>query len=99
MGLKVILTPRAIQDLHEIADFIAADNPVRAVSFGDELIEQAGEFPNSGRIVPEIEDARVREVIYKAYRIIYRNKFESGVIYNVRFWHAARGEPNIPSKE
>lgn len=33
------LRPRAVADLDEIAAYIARDNPVRALSFIDELIE------------------------------------------------------------
>ena len=32
------LRPKAIEDLEAIGDFIAADNPVRAVSFIDDLL-------------------------------------------------------------
>lgn len=32
------LTPKAVEDLESIGDFIALDNPARAVTFVDELV-------------------------------------------------------------
>jgi plasmid stabilization system protein ParE len=98
MDLQVILTLRATQDLREIADYIRADNPARAISFGEELFGRAlsvGELPKAGRMVLEIGDAAVREVIHQAYRIIYEIYPDRGIIYVLRFWHAARGKPII----
>ena len=101
MGYKVILTPPAIEDLRVIAEYIAADNPERALTFGEELLTralEAGELPKAGRIVPEVGDPTVRELIHKSYRIVYKIEVNAGVVYVVRIWHAARGEPDISSK-
>jgi len=75
MGCQVILAPRAIRDLEAIVRYIAADNPTAALRFGKALIEKAraiGLFPEAGRVVPEIGDPNIREVIYSSYRIVYR---------------------------
>jgi plasmid stabilization system protein ParE len=56
MAYKLIWSPAARDDLHDIVVFIARDNPSRAMSFGYELIsktDQLQEFPELGRIVPE----------------------------------------------
>ena len=37
--MKLVLSPAARQDLLDIGDYIADDNPVRALSFVDELEE------------------------------------------------------------
>jgi plasmid stabilization system protein ParE len=34
--------------------------------------DQLLSYPLSGRIVPEIEDENIRELIYRNYRIVYR---------------------------
>jgi len=34
-------------------------------------VERLRDFPESGRVVPELGEPRVREVIHGAYRIIY----------------------------
>ncbi len=54
MGFKVILTPQSLDDLENIVTFIAGDNPGRARSFGNELIDRAlatAAFPELGRVV------------------------------------------------
>jgi toxin ParE1/3/4 len=98
MGFKVILTPQSLDDLEDIVTFIVKDNPGRARSFGNELIDRAlsvAVFPERGRIVPEIDESSVREIIHGAYRIIYEIFPEEQTIYVLRFWHGARGEPEI----
>jgi plasmid stabilization system protein ParE len=100
VGFKVILTPQSIVDLEEIISFIASDNPNRAGTFGHELIDRAlsvTELPERGRVVPEIGDAAVREIVHGNYRIIYEIFSAGGYIYVLRFWHGARGTPNIKS--
>jgi plasmid stabilization system protein ParE len=53
------------------------------------------EMPERGRAVPEISDPRVREIIDRPYRIIYEMFPEQNAIYVLRFWHGARGEPEV----
>ena len=98
MGCKVILTPQSIDDLKEAVVFIAPHNPERARSFGNELIDRAltlATFPERGRVVPEIGEPAVREIIHGPYRIIYEVFPEQRVVYVLRFWHGARGEPDL----
>jgi len=98
MGFKVILTPQSLDDLEEIVIFIAKDNSERARTFGNELIDRAlsiATFPELGRIVPEIGEPAVREIIHGPYRIIYEIFHDHETIYVLRFWHGARGEPEI----
>jgi len=100
MGFKVILTPQSQDDLRKIVSFIAQDNPDRAKSFGLELIDQAltlTELPDRGRVVPEINQPTVREIVRRPYRIIYEIFPAQNTVYVLRFWHGARGEPQIPS--
>ncbi len=55
-------------------------------------------FPERGRIVPEIGDPAVREIIHGPYRIIYEvTPGVAGSVYILRFWHGARGNPEITS--
>ena len=56
MAFKLIWSPAARDDLHDIVVFIAHDNPNRAMSFGYQLISETDrlqEFPELGRSVPE----------------------------------------------
>ena len=98
MDGKVILTPQSIDDLKEAVLFIAPHNPERARTFGNELISRAlslATFPERGRVVPEIGEPAVREIIHGSYRIIYEIFPEQNVVYVLRFWHGARGEPDL----
>ena len=98
MDCKVILTPQAQDDLRDIVSFIAQNNPARAKSFGHELIDHAltlAELPERGRVVPEISEPSVREIVHRPYRIIYGIFPEQNAVYVLRFWHGARGEPEI----
>jgi toxin ParE1/3/4 len=98
VAYEVILAPRAIRDLEEIVRYIAADSTEVAARFGKLLFEKAralGDFPRTGRIVPEFRDPNIRELIVKSYRIVYRIDENALQIQIARFWHAARGEPSL----
>jgi plasmid stabilization system protein ParE len=98
MDFKVILSPRAIQDLQEIVRYISFDNPVRAENFGRELITKTRllvSFPEMGRVVPEFDEPDTREIIHKSYRIVYRVRPEKRTIEVSRFWHGSRGTPHV----
>ena len=98
MDFKVILSPRAVRDLQEIVRYVSLDNPVRAESFGRELITKTRllvSFPEMGRVVPEFDEPNIREIIHKSYRIVYRVRLEKQMIEVARFWHGARGTPAV----
>ena len=98
MAYKLIWSPAARNDLHDIIVFIARDDSDRAMSFGYELISEIDrlqEFPESGRIVPEYRNAVIREIIFRPYRIVYRVHPDSKVCEIARVWHSARGLPKL----
>ena len=100
MGWPVILTEQAQCDLREIIAFISRDSSQRAEQFGNKLIDQAlslGDFPEMGRTVPEYGDSAVREIVHGAYRIVYELLHEPDAVYVLRFWHSARGTPELPN--
>ncbi len=79
--MKVEWSPLALDRVSDIARFIARDNPAAAERWINELfdaVERLAEFPESGRIVPEVGVQRIRELIFGAYRVIYsvRGKVE-----------------------
>ncbi len=72
--MKVHWTDTAIGCLSAIHDYIAKNSPLYAKRLVDRLTrrsQQIGEFPLSGRIVPEFGIEQIREVIEGSYRIIY----------------------------
>ncbi|MBN2089239.1 type II toxin-antitoxin system RelE/ParE family toxin [candidate division KSB1 bacterium] len=75
--MKVIWTAESLKSLAAIEDFIARDSPGRSQKFTNYLIERGESIsknPIIGRIVPEISNPSIRELIVKNYRIIYRLK-------------------------
>ena len=98
MDYKIIFSEPAIDDLKNIVRFIARDNPQVAAEFGAKLIHSVrhlAAFPRFGRVVPEKNDDNIREIVFKSYRIFYRVKDDTGTVEIARFWHAARGQPQL----
>ena len=102
MGLPVILTPQAQEDLRRIVERVAQDSRERALALGNRLIDRAvavGTFPRAGRVVPEHRDPEVREVMQESYRVIYEILPNPERVYILRFWHGARGRPEVSPGE
>lgn len=70
----VIWSIPAKQDLKEIYDYIARDSKYYAEKVSQDIVEKSEllhKFPKIGRVVPEIGEANIREVIVYSYRLIY----------------------------
>ncbi len=68
-------SPEAVEDLELIAEYIDRDSEYYARAVTREIISAAralSDFPQIGRIVPEIGDEKVRERFVYSYRLIYR---------------------------
>lgn len=75
MDYQVVLSPSARADLRDIVRYISVDAPDRALEFGLFLISRTrllSRTPQLGRIVPEFEDAVIREIVVRSYRVVYR---------------------------
>jgi len=71
---KVFWSDPAIEDLRQVVEHIAQDSATYAERFGVLLLasdKRLEDFPRSGRVVPEFEDANIRELIYGSHRVIY----------------------------
>ena len=89
--VEIEWSPSAENDLNEIIDFIAQDSLEYALSFYEqtrEKVENLTQFPKMGRIVPELDDPNIRELILRNYRLIYRILGEKVQI--VRLFHGSR---------
>ena len=98
MDYQVVLSPSARADLRDIVRYISFDAPDRAFEFGRFLISRTrllAHSPDLGRIVPEFEDPFIREIIVRSYRVVYRLDDSKHLVEVIRFWHAARGVPEI----
>lgn len=79
--------------IETIADYISRDSVYHASLFVDRILQIAdglAKFPYSGRIIPEIGKQNSREIIYGAYRIMYRIEKNSvwitGIIHGAKNW-------------
>jgi toxin ParE1/3/4 len=75
MACRVAWSRRALQDLENIAEYIATDSPTYAANVVKKITSASrmlAQFPRSGRKVPEFDDDNVRELIVYSYRLIYR---------------------------
>jgi len=88
---RVIWAPQAIQDVEAIRSYMARDSARYADLVVERLVAAVGRLennPRSGRIVPEVGDESVREVIHGNYRIVYRLRHD--VVEIATVFHGAR---------
>lgn len=91
MDYDIIWSPAALEDVESLAEYLARDSEFYARSVVNKVLHTARrlrEFPASGRIVPELEDANIRERFVYSYRLIYR--VESNKITIVAIVHGKR---------
>jgi toxin ParE1/3/4 len=89
--MRVVWTRAAQADLEEISDYIKTDNPTRAVSFVNEIVdagEAISDMPRSFPLVPRLEQRGIRRRMIGRYLIFYRIEAESVQILHVV--HGAR---------
>jgi len=95
--MRIIWSPLAIDRTYEIAEYIAQDNITAAEICIDTVfakVELLKSFPESGSMVPEINNPKIREIIYCNYRIIYRIEERQISILTVR-----HGKQILPTDE
>jgi plasmid stabilization system protein ParE len=99
------LVAEAIEDVEAIAAYIQRNSPWYAKAVVSKLVETAEsipEYPQLGRVVPELGDANIRERLVHRYRLIYRleqNRVVLAAIIHGRQdfrteWHG-HGKPEI----
>jgi len=96
MGCKIIFAPQAIADLEEAVRHIARHESETALRIGNALIDRVGilgNFPFLGSPYPKRPG--VRKLASPPYIIFYRAKPEEGRVEILRYWHGARGEPEL----
>ena len=75
MARGIVWSPEAIEDIESIASYIERDSGWYAKAVAMKIVETAEaipEFPQLGRVVPEVGDPAIRERFAYSYRIIYR---------------------------
>jgi plasmid stabilization system protein ParE len=85
--MNVVWTPMAIDRIVEIGACIRRDNAVAADLWIRRIFDrvlQLERFPKSGRRVPEVARADLREIVWGNYRIIHRVERTRIAILTVR---------------
>lgn len=84
--MKIRWSTRALERMIEAAEFAGYDSDARDrfVSEMFESVEHLADFPNSGRVVPEISRDDVREVLRRPFRVIYRVRPDQVEILTLR---------------
>lgn len=93
--MSAYFTPQAEIDLEEIGDYIALDNPRRAVTFIQEIrrhCEKIADAPMSYLARPDLGDA-IRICVHGNYLVVFE-PFPDGALI-LRVLHGARHLPGI----
>ncbi|MBQ13339.1 MAG: type II toxin-antitoxin system RelE/ParE family toxin [Gammaproteobacteria bacterium] len=88
---EIVWTEPALDDLEEIANYIALDKLSAAQRLVQKIfdrIDLLSESPNSGRRVPELSRSKYKEVIVGPCRIFYR--FSDDTVYVLHVMRAER---------
>jgi plasmid stabilization system protein ParE len=82
----VTITAEAIGDIEGIGDYIARDNPERAISYIGELREKCltlADYPERFPLVARYESQGIRRRVHGNYLIFYRIEAEQVVVLHV----------------
>ena len=99
MAFKVVWPQATLDQLHEIREYIAAENPAAADRVVDSIIARTEQFrgtPFIGARYPEADDPRVRQAVVGRYRIFYRVYEDRQEVRILCLWHGSRREPKLP---
>lgn len=75
MARGLVWSPEALEDIESIASYIERDSPWYAKAVASKIVELAEtipDYPEIGRVVPEIRDPSIRERFVYSFRVIYR---------------------------
>ena len=88
---RVVWTRRAVENLEAIRTYIVRSSERYAALHAERLFAAADRlqhFPESGRIVPELQRPDIREVLVGSYRIV--SLVGPGVVHVLPVFHGAR---------
>ncbi len=88
---RIVWALQAVADVEAIRAYVARDSAHYADLLVERLVsavERLGSNPLSGRVVPEVGDESVREVVHGNYRIVYRVRQD--LVEIVTIFHGAR---------
>ena len=96
--MNITWSPLAVEQVRDIATYIALDKPLVAVQWAEKIfnsVERLSDFPNSGRIVPEISRNEIREIVQGNYRVIYKVKEKEILVLIVKSYRQVLNENEV----
>ena len=75
MDYRVSWSRTALDDVDAIAEYINRDSPAYTRAVVNKIrdkVRKLTNFPNAGRIVPELDNEAIRECFVYSYRLVYR---------------------------
>lgn len=72
--MRVEWSDFARDDLDDLVRYITRDSAFYAQLFGEKVMlatARLRDFPESGRMIPEVKDKMLREIIVQGYRVMY----------------------------
>lgn len=99
---RLIWSENARENLRSVRRFIARDSPRAATRVAAQITQSVRRlrmFPTSGRIVPELGDPALREVIAGSYRVIYHFAEDTDVVEVLLVVHGSRLLPPLLTEE
>jgi toxin ParE1/3/4 len=97
--VRLVWSPLALERVVEIANEIALEHPAAAEDWVEGIfaaVERLERFPESGRVVPEVRRAEIREVIFGRYRVLYRLDPEQVSVLTIRHSRQHTGPEDVP---
>jgi plasmid stabilization system protein ParE len=90
--MKILFTQSAVSDLEAIKEYYLNEG---APQVGEEFvisiiehIQTLKQHPDIGRLVPEFNTPKIRELIHVPFRVVYLR--EEALIHVVRVWRSER---------
>ena len=77
--MRILWAGPALRELEEALDYIARDDRGASDRLGHKLHAAVGRLarvPDLGRMVPEVEDPTLREIVEPAFRVMYERHEE-----------------------
>jgi len=94
---ELIWTAKAVEQIEDIGLFIEKDSPFQARRVVQLIIKEARklrEFPHLGKMIPEVQEDKYREIRIFSYRVFYKIISENriaiiGVVHGYKLFDPA----------
>lgn len=96
---KVTWSIQARKDLEKITDYYTEASARFAETLAQDVLSKTKRleiFPLAGRIVPEIKEPSIRELVHRNYRIIYLHNADEDDVEILTVFHSARQFGGLP---